>query len=195
MKQKPSLYRKQVIAGQVIVLLAAVFIIYSWIWLDPFGSGVFGVMYGSLALFAGGGMALVYHFREKSFQQSLEEALLVYQADEDLLKNMEKENGMTGLGKTKDFVMVSLEGVYLLGRFYRFKDFEKIDRIDWHYAGDRVKKPGVLKIRCFHREAMDPTIKHTDKQLKKELYILIPSMYSQAARDAVRKLRDKHLYR
>lgn len=194
MQKEPSLYKKQVLVGKGICLLAVGSLLYFW-WTDPWMSKGPGMILGAILLFLGFGITLVYHSKEKFFQEAIRHSFLVFSLDPDMLRTMEKENRMVALGQTKSFVMISLDGVFMLGRFFRFKDFQQIDGIDWQNAEKRANKPGILKIRCLHRSSMDPSIQHTDAQQRKELYILIPPAYNQPALQAVYQLRDTYVYR
>ena len=197
MKEKPTLYTNKRNLGLCFMALSAGVFVYAYTSMDLFGMGVAVAFFSALSVLAGLFAALYYHSREKDFQQALKEALLVCQLEAGQVEEMAVTNKMTPRGKAASYLMISQEGIFVLGHFFRLKDY-KVESVTWKSGKHQEKAPGILKIQYMHRSnpihmPNNVVVTHSEKERRNQLELLIPHAHRQTAMNAADLLRNQHL--
>ncbi|MEN1760371.1 hypothetical protein [Anoxynatronum sibiricum] len=186
--------------GLVLIALSTGLFIYAYTQMDPFESGVVAMFISAFGWLAGLFAALYYHSREKDFLQALKNPMLECQLSPHEVQIMAAENRMTPRGKAPHNLLISLEGVYLLGRFFRLKDYE-LESITWKSGNHREKEPGRLSItyQVLNNNpfllADGTPVTHSEEERRKKLTLLIPHQHKHVATEASSFLRNHHFSR
>lgn len=195
-----SPYTRKRNLGLVLIALSTVLFIYAYTRMDPFGSGVVAMFISAFGWLAGLFAALYYQSREKDFTQAQENPLLECQLSPNEVQIMAAENHMFPRGKSPHYLLISLEGVFVLGRFFRLKDY-KLESITWKSGNHREKEAGRLSIsyQALNNNpfllADGAPVNHSEKERRKRLTLLIPHQHKPVAMEASSFLRSHYFNR